>query len=408
MPGSRVVLASQWAVVVAAASLLAAAPAAATTFDVPGDFDTIQEAIDHAAPGDTVLVGPDTYVENLLLTEGIVVRSSGGPAATTIDGGSAGPVASFIGAAGAVLEGFTVTHGFGCAVAGGGIHASGSTGRISGCIITGNFSSSSVCAGSGNGGGIYLEDSEFEIEGNSIVTNFCEGDGAGIALHETAGAEITNNVIIGNEVTAPGGDGGGIYVAGGVASVTIAFNVVAANVAEETTGKGAGIFCGAFDALLDHNTVVDNGWVTIGAAWVTGGGGPHSGVGIFLTSGFASLKNNIVGTIETGFPVPGTGVHCTESAFPLFSHNDVWMNPFWTSDPAYGGTCGDQTGENGNISADPLFCGFFPHDYSLSFVSPCHGTGEGGTNMGARDVECEAPTAVQPSTWGALKTRFGG
>ncbi|MFQ5868778.1 MAG: hypothetical protein ACE5JC_02625, partial [Candidatus Zixiibacteriota bacterium] len=37
----------------------------ATIINIPGDYPTIQEGIDHGADGDTVLVQPDTYFENL-------------------------------------------------------------------------------------------------------------------------------------------------------------------------------------------------------------------------------------------------------------------------------------------------------------------------------------------------------
>ncbi len=63
--------------------------AAAATRRVPADFPTIQAAIDASASGDTVLVSPGTYVENVLIERNLWVRSVQGPALTVIDGGAA-------------------------------------------------------------------------------------------------------------------------------------------------------------------------------------------------------------------------------------------------------------------------------------------------------------------------------
>ena len=54
-------------------------PAAADILHVPGDFPTIQAAIDAAMDGDEVEVHPGTYNETInFLGKAITVRSSGG------------------------------------------------------------------------------------------------------------------------------------------------------------------------------------------------------------------------------------------------------------------------------------------------------------------------------------------
>ena len=59
----------------------------AATLKVPSQYPTIQDAIDASVNGDTVLVEPGTYVENIdFKGKAILVQSSGGPGGTVIDG----------------------------------------------------------------------------------------------------------------------------------------------------------------------------------------------------------------------------------------------------------------------------------------------------------------------------------
>ena len=77
--------------------LTSALPAAAgKTIHVPADQPTIQAAINAASNGDTVLVSPGTYFENInFIGKAITVKSASGPAVTIIDGSNSGPVATF-------------------------------------------------------------------------------------------------------------------------------------------------------------------------------------------------------------------------------------------------------------------------------------------------------------------------
>src|ERR1700730_12621484 len=86
--------------------------APASTIHVPGDQPTIQAGINAASNGDTVLVSPGTYFENIdFMGKAITVTSSGGPAVTTIDGGQKGIVVNFANneTRASVINGFTIT-----------------------------------------------------------------------------------------------------------------------------------------------------------------------------------------------------------------------------------------------------------------------------------------------------------
>jgi len=72
----------------------------------------------------------------------------------------------------------------------------------------------------------------------------------------------------------------------------------------------------------------------------------------------------------------------------------------------YVGFIAGQLGVNGNISADPLFCGQAGLDLDLSIAtdSPCAPGGECGL-MGALPIGC-GPTPVEATTWGAIKALY--
>src|SRR5215204_3665661 len=88
--------------------------AEAATIRVPADAATIQHAIDAAAAGDTILVSPGTYIENITFRgKPITVASEQGAGVTIIDGNRAGSVVTFASgeSRNAVLTGFTVRNG---------------------------------------------------------------------------------------------------------------------------------------------------------------------------------------------------------------------------------------------------------------------------------------------------------
>ncbi len=74
---------------------------------VPEDHQTIQGAIDLAAPGDTVLVGPGTFTEFLRLRPGVRLRGSGADRTVLDAKGRAENLVDLTGAPGVVISGFT-------------------------------------------------------------------------------------------------------------------------------------------------------------------------------------------------------------------------------------------------------------------------------------------------------------
>jgi len=197
----------------------------AATIHVPADQPTIQDGIDGAVNGDTVLVAPGTYTEIIdFKGKAITVRSSNGPKFTIINAGQLGSAVTFNNNEGvdSLLEGFTLTGGKPSSY-GGGIYCNQSSPVIidniisgnsahhaGGGIFCGNFSSPTIIhnAINGNtaigGGGIYCSNSSPTITNNTIIDNYS----CGIYCWSSS-PTILNNTITKNSVG--GGDGGGIY-----------------------------------------------------------------------------------------------------------------------------------------------------------------------------------------------------
>jgi len=176
--------------------------AQAATIHVPADQPTIQDGIDAAANGDTVLVAPGTYVENIdFIGKAITVKSEQGAIATTIDGNQAGAVV----VCSSVLNGFTITNGLGEHYGGMRVDMAddGSSPIIMNNIITNN--EASCCSGGIRCGGNLT--SKAIIINNIICNNSVGHAGGGIRCLNTAEPTIVNNVIYGNTA---GNQGGGI------------------------------------------------------------------------------------------------------------------------------------------------------------------------------------------------------
>jgi hypothetical protein len=173
------------------ASSLLAPLVVANTYHVPGDFSLIQQAIlATSAGGDTILIAPGRYVENLdFLGKDIVLTSLYQPGGdesiireTILDGGQNGSVVTFVSgeSRAAVLNGFTVTNGSGrdrdfLGTCGGGLYIEQSSPSITHCRIVGN-----QCSGLIGGGGILIGNSNAFLSGLTITGNSAQNMGGGI------------------------------------------------------------------------------------------------------------------------------------------------------------------------------------------------------------------------------------
>jgi hypothetical protein len=358
-------------------------------------FKTIQEGIDAASDGDTVIVAEGIYVENIQFKGKNIVFRSTDPlnpavvAKTIIDGNRSGSVVSFAGTENetCVLSGFTIQNGKARGGAGiyGGISPAHARATIENNVITNNVAQ--------NGGG-GLSGCDGTIKNNLITHNsggsygagglsFCDGNivyntvsynsaRSGGGLSQCDGT-VDNNLILGNEAEQYGGgvyDCWGVVVqrnmiienhagwhGGGLSScrASIHNNIIAGNTAD---GWGGGMYgCGT----VINNTIVGN------SADLGGG----------LASCNGTIKNCIVWGNKDSY-----GYQLIWSADPLYSCIERWVG-----------------GGEGNIAQDPLFIDpdgpdgslqtLQDNDYHLSALSPCIDTG-GGDDALTDDMDGES------------------
>ena len=386
--------------------VLASSPVTAQIIWVPDNQPTIQAAINAATADNVIYVRPGTYSENInFFGKTVNVISEKGAALTTIDGGEHDSVVTYTGGERGILTGFTIrngrsgfdTPGFGD---GGGIRiANGARPVILQNIITGNqactgvgissrFSSPNIrenlitgnsqfgCSGGAGGAGISItgDEGQFlftQIVDNTITNNSLNSaSGAGISLFSAGDAEIRGNVIANNTATglSPCTQGGGIWVVNS-SGAKIVENVITGN----SAGCGGGVYWATpFDApgpKLFNNTIVDNN-APLGAGIYASGDNQQ-----------VTITNNII--VESDNQ---TALYCTNlrgALMPLVSFNNV----FAPQGASYGNQCTNQTGINGNISADPLFVDPTSQDYRLQSTSPSVDTGDNGATGPFYDID---------------------
>jgi parallel beta-helix repeat protein len=317
----------------------------ANILNVPTDnYSTIQTGIDSALIGDTVLVQPGTYLENigfegknivlasLFLTTGDTAYIS----QTIIDGNKNGTVVEFRSGedSTARLIGFFITNGY--HHPGGGIYIRNSDPIISNCILIDNIAESS----NGIGGGIYFENSTSKLYKTKIINNSAigmdinNGWGGGVGCYNSD-IEIINCRISGNNTTS---------ISGGIGIIDSDIKIIGCEISNNSVEvSGAGLYFQDSNPILINNTIAHNSSNSQG-------------------SGFFYLRSD-----------------------PIVINSIIWYNKTSSGFQNISGTSGvvDITYSNiqdgnegtGNLNIDPLFADTTNGDYRITSDSPCIDSG---------------------------------
>lgn len=283
-------------------------------YDVPGEFATIQAALDACAAGDTVRVAAGTYAgtgnRNLVLPAfDVVVLGTSGSAVTTLDCGNyyraftlnQGQTPATL------IQGFTILNGMPYSASGGGIYSVGASPTLRDLRF--------VHCRSSLGGAIYMQNANgAQLENIVIEDGYAGGGGAGIVLRQSTVA-IRELQVSGNRSGA----------------------------------HACGIDCEDSQLSLDGATFVDNECTGEGAV-------------IALAGGTATLNRCLIAYNDGDGGIMGTG-----GAQLAIACSNLWQNRGGN----YAGEFGDLTGQDGNLAVDPLFRDLGAGDWRLHADSPC-------------------------------------
>lgn len=361
--------------------------ALATVRNVPAAYITIQSALNACIAGDTVLVQPGTYIENITWpsVNGIKLLSAGDSSNTIIDAGGMGRVIA-INVIGTVIDtntlirGFRITNGLMLVshADGGGIYLSNASPRLENLDISENhiatptwnwaygagihcYNSNAIIrntvvrnnsidsAAWGFGAGIYLDQSSPQLHDVIISGNSTTSDSwcYGVGLHVTYNSSpVLTNVKVLNNVSKSGAlwyYGAGVYV--NQSSISMA-NVLIAQNAMGISGSfyyGGGIYLRDSSSAVLMNVTISENKKTDNTA--------ITGSGIYADNSTLSVTNSICWNTNTGAEISSS----TSAASVNYS---CIRNGF--------------TGTS-NISTSPLFVS--ASDFHLTQNSPCINAG---------------------------------
>ncbi len=196
-----------------------------------GQYQTISEAVKSAQPGDTVLVGPGTYVENIVVDKPITVVSTDGAQATVVKASDTSKDVFLLASPDVSIRGFTVSGG----------NMGVAFGHTSNCVLT-------KCIVKGNVFGVYLAGAT----SNLVSNNNLNDNGFGIYLDGSSGNKLSNNSASNEK-----GGGGKASLSDGI----YMFNSNANNVTRNDLTNNNNFGLSLFDSknnVFSNNTIGSN------------------------------------------------------------------------------------------------------------------------------------------------------
>ena len=407
----------------------------AEIINIPDDFESIQGGIDASEDGDTVLVQPGEYIENIdfigkdiqvgslfLTTRDIIYINS-----TIINGDSSSTVVLFENgeSPAAIFTGFTLQKGSGIhrwgRIRGGGIYIEESSPTISNCMISGNTAF-------WTGGGVFCSISDATIIKCTIANNWASAEGGGIYCRQESTPRIIDCNIENNSADRGGGIhidlsctpevrdcnitgnvsrnfyGGGIYThcsAPNIVGCNISRNssltsgggvyiwsshwrgirtqITLCNISDNEGSSGGGIFCkNGANPIVRYCNISENR-----STWYDGAGaGCVDATPEFINCTFARNSSQRDGGgmyCNSGSPILMNTIFWDNSPNEIYFRPNLGVNRITVSyssvrcgeDGIIANNNGDVIWGDGNLDSDPLFIDPNEGDFHLTVDSPC-------------------------------------
>ena len=340
----------------------------------------IQEAVNVATNGDTVLVSNGVYTtatpfvhitttltstSTVFLSNNITLKSVNGPAVTVIDATNYPTMTArvvFV-RSGATLNGFTIRNGnvkrpfCNGDLHGGGIWANSGNLIVTNCFIYNNT------ADSGYGGGISVRGATNIVANCMIYSNNAYSSG-GMDVQWTYSNLIVNCVFYGNRAISSTGGALGLWNTYSIVRNCLFYN----NISAEQGGGIVNLSVG-WSPTFENCTIVSN------RATKEGGG-----LYIADTSGDARARNLIIYNNSTG-----------RNFADAFTTNMSILTNCCIRD-----TNGVQNwNTSGNITNNPLFVNKDVDNYHLTEISPCFNTGTNQTSWMSTGVDLDSKARIR-------------
>ncbi len=426
------------------AGLYAAPSLAQRTIRVPADAPTIQAGIDAAQNGDTILVSPGTYNENIdfkgkAITVTTGAKSYSDAISTILNGVGNGPVVTFQTnePAAAILNGFTIQNGGASAgpqALGGGLAIENASPTITNNIVTKNYgcgvlianAASPLLQGNDIKANLYPTSANERLCEPSSVSTSAVTAGTGVSIAYAGNVKLLDNIIEEN-ATSPEHDslsgtaGAGMSTAG-AQSLVLQNNIIRNNHSTQVSGFVDGE---SNSQPIQNLTLINNLFygntsrypssdqIAIDGTYPGAGTPPTfteinntiygGGQSMLLIFGPSTIANNIfVNDTNVGYMEANSGLSCGD-VFTVDSPIDIRNNDIFNTETLQDGGC---TLGSGNLAVDPGLRDPANGDFHEQATSPTVTTGDINAPMiPPADLDNKARTVCGTIDMGAYELR---